>query len=125
MIRVTKKIQELQEKDFSECNGNNVRDFILKQIESEMILAPQEQLMLDDLKIFLNRITNKPENGYEWRAACGLLKEVSELEARMQTKNLDIPNIKQAHCVHDIKRLRKPEDGWTHACHKCGRTWSI
>jgi len=28
-------------------------------------------------------------------------------------------------CDHGIKRLPKPEDGWTHSCGKCGETWCL
>lgn len=37
-------IKELREKDFSECGGNSVRDFILSQIESYVILYNKKKV---------------------------------------------------------------------------------
>jgi len=47
-------------------------------------------------------------------------KEVKKLDITFEQQS-DIKSV----CDHDIKQLRKPEDGWTHSCSKCGKTWSL
>lgn len=35
-----------------------------------------------------------------------------------------IYNSNNSDCDHKIVPLTKPEDGWSHVCHKCGECWS-
>ena len=59
-------------------------------------MKKEKQLYLDILK-FLNEIANKIDNGYIWREACGLIKEMEEVE------KLTTPNInKQRELLRDF-----------------------